>query len=154
VIDLSRDDLDEALELLHFAFRAVVAGPDRELAKLGLGRVHHRVLYFIGRAPDLRVGDLLRVLDVTKQALNAPLRKLERLGLVRRRSDPANRRVKRLALTRKGAALEARLSGAQRRDFARAFRKAGPTARRGWREVMTVLGASGLETLRRVLALE
>jgi len=127
------------LALLHFAFRAVVAEPDAQLAELGLGRVHHRVLFFIGRTPELRVVDLIATLGITKQALHQPLSALVRQKLVQQRTDPSNRRERRLSLTAAGKALERRLSGQQRRAFAAAFRKAGPSAAQGWRAVMLEL---------------
>jgi DNA-binding MarR family transcriptional regulator len=148
MVDLSEDAklprqarLDEALELLHFAFRKIVERPDQELAKSGMGRVHHRILYFVGRNPGLRVGDLLDILGVTKQALHGPLLVLVTRGFVERRRDPANQRVKRLVLTKKGAALERRLTGEQRRRFEKVFRACGPRAERAWREVMSALAS-------------
>ena len=130
---------NEPLALLHFAFRAVVAEPDAQLAELGLGRVHHRVLFFIARVPELRVVDLLATLNVTKQALHQPLAELVRQKLVNSRSEPSDRRERWLSLSAEGKALERRLSGHQRRAFAAAFRKAGPSATDGWRSVMREL---------------
>ena len=48
-------DLNQALELFHFAFRAFTAKPDQLLEARGLQRVHHRILYFVGRNPEIRV---------------------------------------------------------------------------------------------------
>jgi hypothetical protein len=61
------EQLNQALELMYFGFRGLVDAPDRLLARRGLGRMHHRVLYFIARAPGLSVGDLLERLAITKQ---------------------------------------------------------------------------------------
>jgi DNA-binding MarR family transcriptional regulator len=133
---------DDPAALLFFGFRALTAEPDRILAERGLGRVHHRILYFVGRTPGLRVGALQATLGVSKQALNKPLRALLSAGLVQATVPPGNRRTKELRLTPAGARLERRLGAAQRRRFARAFRAAGADAERGWREVMRCLGAS------------
>jgi DNA-binding MarR family transcriptional regulator len=130
---------NEPLALLHFAFRAVVSGPDAVLARRGLGRVHHRILFFVARAPAMSVGELTAVLGITKQALHRPLQELVRGKLVELRPDPMSGRVRRLRLTATGAALERRLSGEQRRLFADAFRQAGPSAAAGWRAVMHAL---------------
>jgi DNA-binding MarR family transcriptional regulator len=132
-------ELDEALELMHFGFRAIVAEPDRELARRGFGRVHHRVLYFLRRNEAISVGELVRILGVTKQALHRPLSELAAAKYVLRDVDPTNRRVVRLRLSKAGAAFEQALSGAQRDHFARAFARVGPVAERGWREVMQTL---------------
>jgi DNA-binding MarR family transcriptional regulator len=135
---------NEPLVLLHFAFRAVIQEPDRRLSRRGLGRVHHRILFFVARKPGLTVGDLIATLGVTKQALHAPLQALVRSKLVRAVSNPENRRQRCLSLTARGSSLEASLSGHQRRLFAAAFRRTGPGAARGWSQVMLALalGAS------------
>ena len=136
---------NEPLALLYFGFRAVVKEPDRELARRRLGRVHHRILFFIARSPGLTVSELLATLDVTKQALHAPLRALVRQKLVTARVDPDNRRQRLLELTPRGRALEERLSGHQRRLFAAAFRDAGMEAATGWRVIMRRLGGLGAD---------
>ncbi len=130
---------NEPLALLHFGFRATVKKADEELARRGLGRVHHRILFFIARSPGLRTGELLTTLDITKQALHAPLRRLQQENLVRSLPDPENRRQRCLALTPRGRALEERLSGYQRALFAAAFRRVGPAGARGFCDVMRAL---------------
>ena len=135
-------DLDEALELMHFGFRGIVAEPDRELARRGLGRVHHRILYFVRRNDGIAIGELVRVLGVTKQALHRPLGELVSRGLVARESDTKNRRVVHLRLSRAGAELERMLSGAQRDHFERVFRRVGERSERGWCEVMRALSGA------------
>ncbi len=84
-------DPNRALEALFFAFKAVTAGPDEVLLARGLSRVHHRILFFIAKSPDLRVNELRGTLGVTKQAMNAPLRELTERGLVAESVDEADR---------------------------------------------------------------
>src|SRR6185503_12973654 len=103
------DQLNQALELMYFGFRGLVDAPDRLLSRRGLGRMHHRVMYFIARRPGLSVGDLLERLAVTKQALHRPLRELVSRRLVTIGADRNDRRVRRLALSKTGEALERRL---------------------------------------------
>ncbi|HEY3800211.1 MAG TPA: MarR family winged helix-turn-helix transcriptional regulator [Caulobacteraceae bacterium] len=129
----------EAIELFYFAYRAFTDGPDRILARRGLGRVHHRILYFVGGRPGITVGGLLAVLAVSKQALNAPLRQLGEMKLVEAIADEADRRVKRLRLTPEGQRLEAELTGVQERLLDTAF--AGADAA-GWHTVMQRLAAA------------
>lgn len=143
MVDRNRGAAADPPALLFFAFRALTAEPDRVLAERGLSRVHHRVLYFVGRDPGVRVGGLLATLGVSKQALNRPLRELHRLGLVVATAPALNRRARELRLTAEGERLERRLSAAQRRRFARAFAAAGPAAEQGWREVMARLAEPG-----------
>jgi DNA-binding MarR family transcriptional regulator len=132
-------ELNQALEALHFAFRAVVAKPDAILAERGLSRVHHRILYFVGRHPGLSVNELLTVLGVSKQSLNAPLRQLTNIGLIESQTDRDDRRIKRLALTKAGLGLEEKLSGDQRQRFAKAFEIVGREGEATWHQVMKLL---------------
>jgi len=136
-IDPSREDeLNHASELFMFAYRSFTAGPDRILEGRGLQRVHHRILYFVGRNPGIAVNGLLAILRVTKQALNAPLRQLVEMGLVDSQASHADGRVRELRLTSEGAKLEALLSGGQRRRLESIFRELGPETEAAWRDVM------------------
>lgn len=138
--DLSSDRFDHALELMYYAFKRLVEAPDRLLGRHGLARAHHRILYFVARRPGLTVGELLALLEVTKQSLNRPLRTLMAKGLVASREDERDGRIRRLFLSRSGASLEQRLTGMQHRHFAAVFERVGRDRERAWREVMTPLG--------------
>lgn len=140
MVDLKRQaELRDAIELMYFAYRSFTDGPDRILERRGLGRVHHRILYFIARNPDVSVRGLLTTLDVTKQALNAPLRQLMEMHLVSSSSGVEDRRIRNLRLTPEGHRLEAELSGVQMRQLEAAFAAARPGDERGWRQVMAAL---------------
>lgn len=135
----STADLNTALELFHFAFRAFTLGPDEILAELGMQRVHHRILYFVGRHPDLSVNELLRILGVTRQSLNGPLRELTTRGLIVATPDKGDRRIKRLRLSPTGQSFEDRLSGSQRDLMASVFADSGMAPEQAWRQVMTAV---------------
>jgi DNA-binding MarR family transcriptional regulator len=130
------DDIRDAIEQFYFAYRGFTDRPDRILEKRGLGRVHHRILYFLGHRPGVSVRGLLDLLAVSKQALNAPLRQLMEMGLVRAEAGTEDRRVKNLRLTPQGEKLEAELTEAQTRHLRAAFDRAGTEATNGWRMVM------------------
>lgn len=136
--------LGTAIELVHFAYRAMIAKPDEVLAARGLTRVHHRILYFVARSPGTSVNTLLRTLGVTKQALNRPLRELTAQRLIAMDRSTQDGRVKRLRLTSAGRRLEARLSALQHQHFAIAFEFAGAAAEAGWRRAMAALAAPEL----------
>lgn len=147
IVDLKREqELNEALELMHFAFRAVIAKPDQILANRGLSRVHHRILYFVGRHPGLSVNRLLEILAVSKQALNGPLRVLIHQQLIVSRLSDVDRRVKQLELTTAGKQLEADLSGDQRRRFEAVFALVGNEKEVAWRETMKLLAQPMLDS--------
>jgi len=128
--------LREAIELFYFAYRAFTAGPDHILEAQGLGRVHHRILYFVGRHPQLAVNTLLDILAVSKQALHAPMRQLVARKLVVVRADEQDRRFKRLSLTAEGRKLEALLTGTQMRLLGDVFAGAGRPAEAAWKALM------------------
>jgi DNA-binding MarR family transcriptional regulator len=137
MVDLKRRaELHEAIELLYFAYRGFTDGPYRILERRGLGRTHHRILYFIGRRRDISVQGLLGVLAVSKQALNAPLRQLIEMKLVAAAPGPQDRRVKQLRLTAEGQRLESELTGVQMRLLERAFDAAGAADEAGWRRIL------------------
>jgi DNA-binding MarR family transcriptional regulator len=133
-------ELSLALALMHFGFRKMIEEPDRMLARRGFGRVHHRVLFFVGRQPGLSVGELLAILEVSKQSLHRPMQDLLRAELLSAEPQPGNRRIKQLRLTASGSEFEEQLSGVQRRLFERVFASQGAVRERHWREVMNELG--------------
>ncbi|HJV27382.1 MAG TPA: MarR family transcriptional regulator [Aromatoleum sp.] len=131
--------LREAIEQLYFGYRAFTTPPDRILEQRGLGRVHHRILYFVGRNPHISVNALLAMLNVTKQALNAPLRQLVEMALVAMEAAEHDRRVRQLTLTPEGRKLEAQLTGTQMKQLQAVFEQAGAEAEAGWHRVMAGL---------------
>lgn len=138
-LNAALDSLNVALELFHFAFRAFTSGPDAILAEHGLQRVHHRILYFVGRNPAISVNALLKILGVSKQALNGPLRALKELDLIAATPDEFDKRIKRLTLSEQGQALENQLSQSQRELMADVFHDAGAEAEQQWRAIMLKL---------------
>jgi len=133
-------ELNRALEAMHFGFRAMTYQPDQRLAELGLARIHHRLLYFVGRNPGCSINELLGIMRISKQYLHKPLKKMLALGYIGQTTDAGDRRIRRLELTAKGKKLEFELTEVQRRRFAGIFKKTGAAAERHWREVMALLG--------------
>lgn len=132
-------ELDEAMELMHFAWRRVITEPDRILAELELGRLHHRVLYVVRQNPDLAIGELIDLLGVSKQALHRPVKELAAAGMLVAIRAKGDRRVKHLRLTPQGKRYERRLARAEYGVFIEAFERAGPRAVQQWRHVMNAL---------------
>lgn len=140
MIDSNREaQLRRDVEAFYFGYRAFTALPDRILAEQGLGRPHHRILYFVRREPDISIGDLLALLKVSKQAMNRPLRELESLGLLVVAPDATDKRIRRVTTTRKGTQLEARLTGAQLRLLDDVFADLDATTEAHWRAAMVRL---------------
>lgn len=126
----STDDasLRRGIELLYFGYSHLTRAADARLAKQGLGRAHHRALYFIARQPGLVVGDLLRLLNITKQSLARVLNDLAKDGLVTSRPGGVDRRKRQLTLTPAGSALEHALFLDLRETMAGAYQSAGADA--------------------------
>lgn len=129
-------ELRRAIEDFFFGFRAFTALPDQILATRGLGRTHHRILYFVRRQPGLAMSELLATLGVSKQAVHAPLKELQRQGLVTVVRAEHDGRVRVLNATDEGMALEAELSATQMHLLDQAFGQAGAGSEQAWRSVM------------------
>ncbi|OWY38814.1 MarR family transcriptional regulator [Xenophilus sp. AP218F] len=123
------------MEAFFHAYKAFTAKPDEMLAKRGLARVHHRILFFVARYPGLSVKDLLASLGVTKQAINMPLRQLMEMGLVASQAAAHDKRVKQLTLSEEGLRLEEALHSEQLKLLQHAFIQAGESATEGWLRV-------------------
>ncbi len=119
----------EIIELLFFAYRDFVSDPDAFLAKMGMGRAHHRVVYFVSRQPGLMVTDLLDILQITKQSLARVLKQLIEMGYIRQMAGAKDRRQRRLYPTLAGRELALALSEPQSRRITHAMRDFSPTQR-------------------------
>lgn len=140
MVDSHREtELRRAIESFFFGYRAFTALPDRLLAERGLGRTHHRILYFVRRESGITMAELLAVLGITKQAAHRPLKDLEAYGYVEVFPDTDDRRVRRLRVTDEGRDLEAALSAAQMRLLEEVFRDVGPDVEHAWRSIMVRL---------------
>src|SRR6266704_3243195 len=121
----TEDEVRQGIELLFFAYRDFTAEPDAILAQFDFGRAHHRVIHFVGRHPQMTVGELLGILRITKQSLNRVLGQLVRQGFIVQHRGAEDRRQRLLELTTSGEELEHRLSELQRARVAAAYDKAG-----------------------------
>src|SRR5882762_3765922 len=122
---LREEELRQGIELLFYAYRDFTAEPDEMLARYGFGRAHHRVIYFVGRHPEMTVTELLGILRITKQSLSRVLSQLIEQGFITQRAGERDRRQRLLGLTAKGIELERQLSENQRARVAKAYREAG-----------------------------
>lgn len=133
---LRESEIRRGVELLYFGYSHLTRSVDDLLDAQGLGRAHHRALYFIARQPGLTVSALLRLLAITKQSLGRVLNDLTARGLVETRAGEFDRRQKLLRLTEAGAALEAELFDAFRERLGVAYSQAGQAAVTGFWHVL------------------
>ena len=133
---LQEEELRQAIEMLFFAYRDFTGEPDTMLAYIGLGRAHHRAIYFVGRNPGITVTELLAILKITKQSLARVLSQLVREGYVMQSTSTEDRRKRLLDLTEKGVDLERKLTANQRKRIANAYKIAGVDAVKGFKNVL------------------
>ncbi len=121
---------------MYFGYNNLTAVTDDALAREGLGRAHHRALYFIARRPNLTVSQLLAALAITKQSLGRVLNELSERGLIETRLGVHDRRQRLLRLTQAGVALETALFEGVRARLSTAYASAGQGAVTGFWAVL------------------
>ena len=140
---LRDEELTRGIELLDAAYRSLIAEPDRQLARRGLGRNHRWLLHLVGRHPGTTMVELLSRMQLSKQTLSRLLGELVAHGLIERRASARDRRQRLLELTQAGRELEELLNGRLRRRLARAYRGAGADAVAGHHQVLRGLIEDG-----------
>lgn len=133
---LREAEIRRGIELLYFGYGNMIRGADARLAEVGLGRAHHRALYFIARRPGMPVSDLLRLLNITKQSLSRVLGELQAKGFVVQEVGKRDRRQRLLRLTPQGIELEAMLFERLRERMTAAYSQAGQQAVTGFWAVL------------------
>ncbi len=128
-----------AMEAFFFGYQAFTAKADEMLARRGLSRVHHRILFFIAKYPGLSMKELLAYLGVSKQALNTPLRQLQEMHLVHSLTAEDDKRKRLLSFTAEGAKLEQALRREQAKLLQRVFAEVDDGAVQGWLKVNQAL---------------
>ncbi|MGI4876608.1 MAG: MarR family transcriptional regulator [Janthinobacterium lividum] len=136
---LREAEIRRGIELLYFGYGNMVRGADNRLEEYGFGRAHHRALYFIARRPGMPVGDLLLLLNITKQSLSRVLGDLQIKNYVAQDVGTRDRRQRLLRLTETGVQLEADLFEQLREGMAAAYAHAGQAAVSGFWTVLTGL---------------
>lgn len=149
---LREDEIRRGVELLYFGYSNMTRAIDQTLAKQGLGRAHHRALYFISRQPGLTVSELLNLLAITKQSLGRVLNDLIERGYIETSAGMRDRRQKLLRLTPEGTKLEAALFRDLREKMSAAYAQAGQGSVTGFWRVLE--GLIPPEDRRMVAALQ
>ncbi|MBV7256898.1 MarR family transcriptional regulator [Pacificimonas sp. WHA3] len=136
---LRESEVRRGIELLYFGYTDLIREADARLAKSGLGRAHHRALYFIARRPGLSVGDLLGLLNITKQSLSRVLGDLTTRELASLEKGKRDRRQRLITLTDAGLRLEHELFELLRLRMAGAYAAAGQDSVSGFWQVLADL---------------
>ena len=91
--------------LVHDVARQLTAVLDKRLSSYGLTRSHWRAVLYIWRTPGISQTELSEMLDVSRMGVTGLIDRMESKGLVSRKDDPRDRRVKRVYLTESTEAL-------------------------------------------------
>ncbi len=75
---------------------------DRRVRKLGFTRSQWLVLGRLGRQPGVSQSELAELLEVEKATAGRLIDRLEKNGWIERRTDEADRRIKRIYMTERG----------------------------------------------------
>ncbi len=91
--------------LVHDVARQLTTVLDKRLSSYGLTRSHWRAVVYIWRTPGISQTELSEMLDVSRMGVTGLIDRMESRGLVSRKDDPRDRRVKRVYLTESTKAL-------------------------------------------------
>jgi DNA-binding MarR family transcriptional regulator len=108
----------------------------------GVTATQHLVLKIVGRFPGIPSGRLAELLDVHPGTLSGIVNRLERQGLVRRRTDPRDGRRILLGLTDKGHAFANETEDAVEAGVRRMLDDMPPDKLRAAQEVLRSLAAT------------
>jgi DNA-binding MarR family transcriptional regulator len=119
---------------------------------LGVTGPQRLVLRIVGRFPGIPAGDLARLLHVHASTLTGILARLQRHGLIRRRTDPRDRRRSLLGLTERGRRFDVETEGTIEAAVARALDGLSTDDRQATRRSLQAIAESLGKPLARVLA--
>lgn len=85
--------------LVHDVARQLTSVLDKRLSCYGLTRSHWRAVIYIWRTPGISQTELSEILDLSRMGVTGLIDRMESKGLVSRRDDLKDRRVKRIYLT-------------------------------------------------------
>jgi len=152
---LREDVIRGGMDLLFFVNTRHLKPADEHLAGLGLGRAHHRLLYFVARRPGISVSEILGILNVTKQSLNRVTKDLIERKLMDTRAGDRDRRQRLMQLTPAGISLERELFGVLQDNVVQAYAASGAEAVNGfWVVCQHLIGDEGRTQFRKVQSAE
>jgi len=107
--------------LLHRAAQRLRSATGEQAERHGIQLRDYIVLSALDKTPNLTQVELAKALGLDKTTLMSQLDRLERIGLVVRRSDPRDRRARIPEITEAGISLRAKVASASSRVEAAAL---------------------------------
>jgi DNA-binding MarR family transcriptional regulator len=91
--------------LLHDVSRRVARAFDKQMEPLGLTRSQWGVIIYVASEPGIAQTGLADKLEIGRMAVTGLVDRMESKGLVERRDDPKDRRIKRIFLSESARAI-------------------------------------------------
>ncbi len=115
-----------------------------DLKKYDLTKNQHRMLYIIYALDNVSIKDILKLLNISKQASNVSLRDLISRNLITESKSPVDKRIKILNLTTEGQRLNKQINQEQIALLDEYF----VAADNDWQKVMEKLADSYIHSLK------
>ncbi len=136
------EDPGQLADLLHRLTKRLRRAQAERLAPLGLTPAQERALRMITRsAQPPRMTELADHLGIVPRSVTTVVDALEEAGLVRRETDPHNRRAIRLHLTGRGMAVREEMRQARRQAAEDLFAPLAAEDRKALGELLSLLDA-------------
>ena len=134
------EDPGQLADLLQRLTRRLRRAQADRLAPLGLTPAQERALRIVTRSEEpLRMAELADRLGIVPRSVTTVIDALEQAGLVRRETDPRNRRAIRLHLTDRGRAVRDDMREARRRAAEDLFAPMSAEDRKALAELLSLL---------------
>jgi len=98
--------------LLHDVSRRVSRAFDKQMEPLGLTRSQWGVIVYVAREPGIAQTGLADKLEIGRMAVTGLIDRMESKGMVERRDDPKDRRMKRIFLSDAAKEIIPKIQGA------------------------------------------
>jgi MarR family transcriptional regulator, organic hydroperoxide resistance regulator len=132
-------DVLDFMRLLWQVDHALQRTSKRMESTVGVTGPQRLVLRIVGRFPGIPAGPLARLLHIHPSTLTGILQRLERQGLLRRRTDTRDARRSLLSLTEKGRLLDVEREGTVEAAVQRALDRLPPAKIQATREALVAL---------------
>mgnify|MGYP001450787797 CR=1 FL=1 len=147
---LEEREIRKLIELLFFSYRDFTSDPDIVLEKINFNRIHHRIIYFVGKQKKITIKELLKILQITKQNLSRVLDQLVKNKYINMEIGN-DKRMKNLTLTEKGFELEKKLSDIQIKKIKKIIRNSEVSDINGFKKILfSMIDSEGKEIFNKL----
>lgn len=128
---------DRLNEVIPVVMREFARRQQNELFRGKITLAQFVVLSFLDHAGSARMTDLAHFLRVTTAAMTGIIARMVRSGYVHRAADPKDRRIIKVKLSPKGAAILSRINGERRQMIVDVFGQVSENEREDYLKVLT-----------------